>query len=124
MSIAQVARFGAVGVAQNGVNVATFAGAHAAGVDYRAAAVLAALVALLVSFALHRQWTFERGSGGGLGRHAVRFCIVFATAVAAGVVLLAVLVEELAVQPVFAQIVAIVLVAPPSYLAQRHWVFR
>lgn len=124
MLIAQVARFGAVGVAQNAVNVATFAGVHAAGVDYRVAAVVAALVALVVSFELHRRWTFVRAARRGRAGEAVRYCVVFATAVAAGVALLTFQVEALHVTPVAGQTVAILLVAPVSYLAQRHWVFR
>ena len=66
--VAELLRFGAVGVIQNAINVATFAGLHAKGVGYGLAAFLAALVALAVSFVLNNYWTFARADSGRLGR--------------------------------------------------------
>lgn len=117
-------RFAAVGALHNAVNVATFALAVDRGVPYAIAAVLAAAVALGVSFALNRSWTFRRVASGRVGGQALRFAVTFLTAVAAGVVLLSAGVEIVGLEPIAAQIAAIAIVAPLSFLVTRGWVFR
>lgn len=124
LKVAEVLRFGTVGIVQNVINVATFAGLHAEGVGYGLAAFLAALVALAVSFVLNNYWTFARAASGRLGADLVRYSTVFSTAVMAGIVVLTIEVELLSVTPVLAQTIAILVVAPASFLAQRFWVFR
>ena len=119
----EAVRFGIVGLIQNALNVAVFALATAAGVHYRIAAVVAALAALVVSFAFNRTWTFP-SRGGPVHHQGARYALVFASAVALGVVLLSLLVELAGLPEVAAQVVAIVIVAPLSFLAQRMWVFR
>jgi putative flippase GtrA len=80
-------RFATAGVLQNGLNVAVFALATAVGVQYRVAAVLAGLVALVASFLLNRQSTFTSRTAP-IHHQGLRYLIVFASAVALGVVLL------------------------------------
>jgi putative flippase GtrA len=123
MNVAQITRFAVVGIAQNSINVAVFAGLHSEGVTYSVSAILAAVIALIVSFILHRHWTFARTAGGTLRGHAVRYGVVFGTSVLAGIGILALQIEVLRVPAVLAQAVAIVLVAPASFVAQRRWVF-
>jgi putative flippase GtrA len=118
----QAARFGAVGVLQNAVNVACFALAREAGVHYRAAAILAGFVGFALSFWLNRHWTFS-GRQGAIQRHIVKYTLAYAGAVALGVVLLTFFVEAGGVPPVAAQVLAIIVVAPASFLVQRAWVF-
>jgi putative flippase GtrA len=119
----EAARFAVVGVLQNALNVAVFALATAIGVHYRVAAVLAALVALLASFAFNRAWTFP-GRAAPIHHQGARYALVFASAVALGVLLLTLFVEVAGLPEVPAQVAAIVIVAPLSFLAQRSWVFR
>ena len=119
----EAVRFAIVGVVQNALNVAVFALATGIGVHYGIAAVVAAVVALMVSFALNRAWTFP-GRGAPLHHQGARYALVFASAVALGVALLALLVEVAGLPEVAAQVVAILIVAPLSFLAQRAWVFR
>ena len=116
-------RFGTVGVLQNGLNLATFALATGAGIHYRPAAVLAGVLALVVSFLLNRHWTFM-GHATPVGRQGLRYLLVFAGAVGLGVVLLTFFVEVTGIGEVPAQVAAILIVAPISFLAQRTWVFR
>ena len=116
-------RFGVVGILQNALNVAVFALATAAGVHYRLAAVVAALAALLASFAFNRAWTVP-GRQGPLHRQGARYALVFASAVALGVVVLTFFVEVAGLSEVPAQVAAILIVAPLSFLVQRAWVFR
>jgi putative flippase GtrA len=119
----EAVRFATVGVLQNGLNVAVFALATAAGVHYRLAAVLAGLVALVASFLLNRYWTFMSRTAP-IHHQGVRYVVVFASAVALGVVLLTFFVEVAGLPEVAAQVAAILVVAPVSFLVQRAWVFR
>lgn len=121
--IGEAVRFGTVGVLQNGLNVATFALATGLGMHYRPAAVLAAVLALVVSFLLNRHWTFM-GNTTPVGRQGIRYLLVFAGAVALGVVLLTFFVEVTGIPEVPAQVAAILIVAPVSFLVQRTWVFE
>jgi putative flippase GtrA len=121
--LAEAARFGTVGVVQNGLNVTAFALATAVGVGYRAAAVVAGALALVASFLMNRHWTFM-GRAAPVGRQAIRYVLVFSGAVAIGVVVLTLLVEEAGMAEIPAQVAAILLVAPLSFVAQRTWVFR
>lgn len=121
--IGEAVRFGTVGVLQNGLNVATFALATGLGMHYRPAAILAAVLALVVSFLLNRHWTFM-GNTTPVGRQGIRYLLVFAGAVALGVVLLTFFVEVTGIPEVPAQVAAILIVAPVSFLVQRTWVFE
>ena len=116
-------RFAVVGVLQNALNVAVFAFATGLGVHYRLAAVIAALAALLASFTLNRGWTFP-GRAAPIHHQGARYALVFAAAVALGVVLLTFFVEVAGLPEVAAQVAAILVVAPLSFLVQRAWVFR
>jgi putative flippase GtrA len=116
-------RFAAVGVLQNALNVGVFALALAVGLHYQLAAVTAGLAALVVSFLLNRHWTFTT-TGAGIGGQGIRYALVFAAAVALGVGVLTLLVETTGIPKVAGQVVAILVVAPLSFLAQRAWVFR
>ena len=88
----EAVRFAIVGVMQNALNVAVFALATGIGVHYRIAAVVAAVTALVVSFAFNRAWTFP-GRGAPVHHQGARYALVFASAVALGVVLLTFFVE-------------------------------
>jgi putative flippase GtrA len=120
--IREFARFAVVGGVQNGLNLAAFALALAGGVPYILASVLAALVALSVSFALNLRWTFP-GRTGQTMRRAIRYVAIWITMVALGLPLLAILVKVAHCPRVLAQAVMIVIVAPVSYGAQRRWTF-
>ena len=119
---AQILRFAAVGLTQNAGNLGLFALQVELGVGYLAAAALAGVAALLLSFLLNRGWTFRQRQVRR-GTTIVRYSAVFVSAVGLGMVLLTVQVELLAVPRVLGQVIAIAVVAPVSYLVQREWVF-
>ena len=119
----EAVRFGVVGLLQNALNVAVFALLTGLGVEYRVAAVLAALAALLASFLLNRVWTFP-GREARFHHQGARYALVFASAVALGVALLTSFVEVAGLPEVPAQVASILVVAPLSFLVQRAWVFR
>lgn len=123
MTIPAVLRFGVVGVTQNAVNLGIFTAGLWAGLDYVLAAILAAIVAVNLGFALNRLWTFGARGGGRLVGHALRYVAVYVVALAIGVAILIALVERVGLAPVEGQLVAIGVVAPASFVAQRTWVF-
>lgn len=122
MSFSELLRFGVVGLLQNGLNVASFAFLLALDLPYRAAAVVAAVAALLASFQLNRQWTFRSATAEGR-RLLARYVLVFGIATGVGVLLLWAFVEGLGWPKVLAQTVAVAVVAPLSYVAQRTFTF-
>ena len=118
----QFIRFAVVGALQNGVNICTFALAVAAGVPYLAGSVLAAAVALSVSFFLNLRWTF-RGSYDRMKGRAFRFITIWVTIVLMGLPILAILVSVAHLSRILAQAIIIAIGAPISYTAQRRWAF-
>lgn len=123
MRIPAVLRFGVVGVTQNAVNLGIFTVGIWAGLAYVPAAIIAAIVAVNLGFALNRLWTFGATGGGRLVGHAVRYVVVYVAALAIGIAILVALVELVGLTPVEGQLIAIGVVAPASFLAQRMWVF-
>jgi putative flippase GtrA len=117
------ARFGLVGIGQNGLNLGVFAAALNF-VPYLGAAVIAALTALVVSFILNRYWTFGHTGSYRLAGHGARYILVFASSIGCGIAILSALVELGDIDPVEAQVAAIIIVAPLSFITQRAWVFR
>jgi putative flippase GtrA len=118
----QFIRFAVVGVLQNGINLGTFALAIAAGVPYLFGSVLAAAVALSVSFFLNLRWTF-RGTYDRMKGRALRFITIWVTIVLMGLPILALLVSVAHLPRILAQAIVIAIGAPISYTAQRRWTF-
>ena len=120
----QLIRFAAVGASGYVVNLAVFTLlVHAAGVDYKLAAVAAFAVALTNNFAWNRAWTFAARDGHA-GFQAARFCVVSLAAFGFNLVVLFALVEWLGVAKVPAQAVAIAAATPLNFLGNKLWSFR
>jgi dolichol-phosphate mannosyltransferase len=119
---AQLMRFAAVGASGYLVNLAVFALALNAKVEYRAAAAAAFGVALVNNFAWNRLWTF-RDTPGRIHGQALRFVVVSATAFVVSLAILSVLVRDAGVSKLLAQAAAILAVTPMSFLANKLWSF-
>jgi len=120
----ELVRFGVVGASGYAVNLTVFALAvHAAGVGYRAAAVLAFLVAVANNFAWNRHWTF-RAHDGHAGFQAARFFVVSVAAFLVSFTVLEVLVAVAGVPEVPAQAVAIVVATPFNFIGNKLWSFK
>jgi putative flippase GtrA len=117
-------RFAVVGVAQNGVNLATYVCALWVGLHYQAAAVVAGATALLASFVANRSWTFRHARHAPPHGQVLRYAVVFIAASLLALGVLTALVELAAVPRVAGQALAIAVAAPFSYLAQRAFTFR
>jgi putative flippase GtrA len=119
----QLARFCMVGVSGFVVNLAVFAAlVHGAGVHYIVAAVCSFLVAVTNNYTWNRVWTF-RHQRGHFAYQGLRFLVVSTIALAANLAFLAVLVT-LGIPKIPAQAIAIALVTPWNFVANKLWSFR
>ena len=120
---AQLSRFAAVGVSGYLVNLAVYALALDARLDYRAAAAVAFAVAVVNNFAWNRLWTF-REARGHVGGQAFRFLLTSCAAFVLSLAALSVLVRDVGTPKLLAQAIAIAAVTPVSFLANKLWSFR
>jgi dolichol-phosphate mannosyltransferase len=120
----QLVRFGLVGAIGFVVNLAVYAlFVHAVGVDYRIAAVVAWVVAVLNNFVFNRHWTFD--ARDGVARfQAMRFVVVSLVAFGFSLLLLTLLVESAGLAKVPAQALAVAAATPLNFLGNKLWSFR
>jgi putative flippase GtrA len=120
----QLVRFGLVGAVGFVVNLAVYTlCVHALGLDYRLAAVLAWLVAVLNNFVLNRHWTFDARDGQARFQ-APRFLVVSLAALVFSLLLLTLLVEVAGVPKLPAQALAVAGSMPLNFLGNKLWSFR
>jgi putative flippase GtrA len=119
----QLAKFCVVGATGYVVNLAVFAAlVHGADMHYILAAVCSFLVAVTNNYTWNRVWTF-RHERGHIAYQGLRFLLVSTVALAANLAFLAILVA-LGVPKIPAQAVAIALVTPWNFVANKLWSFR
>jgi dolichol-phosphate mannosyltransferase len=119
----QLTKFCVVGVSGYVVNLAVFAAlVHRVGMHYVPAAICSFLVAVTNNYTWNRVWTF-RHQRGHIAYQGLRFLMVSTVALAANLVFLAILVG-LGVPKIPAQAVAIALVTPWNFVANKLWSFR
>lgn len=118
----QLAKFCAVGLTGYVVNLAVYATLLAFDVHYLAAAACSFLVAVTNNYLWNRIWTFRRQRGHPV-HQGFRFLLVSTVALGANLVFLSVLVA-LGVPKLPAQAIAIVLVTPWNFVANKLWSFR
>ena len=120
----QLVRFGLVGGVGFVVNLAVYTlCVHVLGLDYRVAAVLAWLVAVLNNFVLNRHWTFDARDGRARFQ-APRFLVVSLVALAFSLLLLTLLVEVAGLPKLPAQALAVAGSMPLNFLGNKLWSFR
>lgn len=118
----QLAKFCVVGASGYVVNLAVYGTLLALGVHYLLAAVCSFLVAVTNNYVWNRVWTFRR-QRGHLVFQGVRFLLVSTVALAANLAFLGILVA-LGAPKLPAQAIAIVLVTPWNFVANKLWSFR
>jgi dolichol-phosphate mannosyltransferase len=118
----QLAKFCAVGATGYVVNLAVYATLLHGGVHYLPAAVCSFLVAVTNNYLWNRVWTL-RIQRGHLVFQGVRFLLVSTIALAANLAFLSALVAA-GVPELPAQAVAIALVTPWNFIANKLWSFR
>jgi dolichol-phosphate mannosyltransferase len=118
----QLAKFCAVGASGYVVNLAVYATLLSLEVNYLLAAVCSFLVAVTNNYLWNRVWTFRR-QRGHLVFQGFRFLLVSTVALAANLAFLSALVA-LGMPELPAQAIAIVLVTPWNFVANKLWSFR
>ena len=120
----QLVRFGLVGGVGFVVNLIVYTlFVHSVGVDYRAASVIAWLVAVANNFVLNRHWTFDARDGRARFQ-AMRFLVVSLVAEAFSLLLLTLFVEGASIAKVPAQALAVAGSMPLNFLGNKLWSFR
>ena len=121
----QLVKFGLVGSTGFVINVAVFAFCLR-GLDYhyRVSYVVAFAVAVTNNFVWNRLWTFRRERDAShIGMQGARFFAVSLLAATAGFVLLEAFVRS-GLPKIPAEMLAVALVVPISFLGNKHWSFR
>jgi putative flippase GtrA len=119
----QLAKFCVVGASGYAVNLGVYATLlHVAGLQYLLAAVCSFLVAVTNNYTWNRLWTF-RHQRGHLIFQGMRFLAVSTVALAANLAFLGALVA-LGLPKLPAQALAIALVTPWNFVANKLWSFR
>jgi putative flippase GtrA len=119
----QLVRFGLVGGVGFVVNVAVYAlFVHGVGLEYRAASVVAWLVAVINNFVLNRHWTFDARAGRAHAQ-AMRFLLVSLVAEVVSLLLLTLFVEAAHLAKVPAQALAVAASMPFNFLGNKLWTF-
>lgn len=94
----------------------------ALGLHYMVAILIAQVITIACAFPAYRTLVFE--SRGNIAADFVRFLSVWASGAIAGVVGTPFLVEVFGMDPLIAQVLAIIIVAVASYLGHRFFSFR
>ena len=118
----QLAKFCTVAASGYVVNLAVYATLLSVGVHYLAAAVCSFLIAVTNNYLWNRVWTF-RHQRGHLVFQGFRFLLVSTVALGANLAFLSALVA-LGVPKLPAQALAIALVTPWNFVANKLWSFR
>jgi putative flippase GtrA len=121
--LSRVARFVCVGIAGTAFALALFALFHSVGIDYRVSAALGISISYGANFLVNRRWTFH-AHGGSLAPQAVRFAAVSAVATIVNVVAVHLLHESAHISEFPAEVLAVVIATPVSYLGNRWWTFE
>jgi putative flippase GtrA len=118
----QLAKFCTVGLTGYVVNLSIYAALLAAGLHYLPAACCSFLVAVTNNYTWNRLWTF-RHHRGHVAIQGLRFFVVSAVALCANLLFLSTLVA-FGVPKLTAQAIAIALVTPWNFVANKLWSFR
>jgi putative flippase GtrA len=120
----QFGRFAAVGASGYIVNLAVFAVCvHAAGINYKLAAVLAFVVSVINNFWWNRHWTFGAKEAHPV-QQGIKFFAVSLVTFGFSYVVLVSLVDGAGTAKVIAQAISIAAGTPLSFVGQKLWSFR
>ncbi len=121
----QLVKFGLVGGSGFVVNTAVYVVLlRQVGVPYLAAAAGAFCVAVANNFCWNRVWTFRDERESHAAFQAARFLTVSLVAFGCNAALLVTFVELFDADKVVAQLIAVTLVMPVSFLSNKLWSFR
>jgi dolichol-phosphate mannosyltransferase len=122
----QLVKFGLVGLSGFVVNFCVyFFALRVLHVHYMPAATIAFCFAVANNFMWNRHWTFRsRRHASHPAFQAARFFTVAVSALVPNLILLTIFVEQFGFGKMFAQVLAVCLVTPISFLGNKYWSFR
>jgi putative flippase GtrA len=119
--LAQWARFATVGAGNTVLSWCTYALLVYAGLHYLLASGLAFALGAVNSYVLNRRWTFA--SDGRRAPEALRFAVVQGAGLGLNLGLLYVLVHDLGVHHLVAQVLVFPVASAATFLLSRQWAF-
>jgi putative flippase GtrA len=120
--VAQLAKYGVVGVANSLIGFAIYAVAVNLGVEYLLASAVAYAIGSVNGYVLNRRWTFQ-AAAVSQATSIPRYAAVQLTAILGNLVLLYTLVHLLGVEKIIAQAIVVVIVFLATFVANRLWSF-
>ena len=120
--IAQILRYGIVGLASNGLGYLAYLALTALGLPPKLTMTGLYATATAIAFFGNRRFTF--GDGGRIGPAALRFLAVYAVGWVVNLLILIVFVDRLGHPHGLVQGIAILVVAGLLFALQRRFVFR
>ncbi len=94
------------------------------GVYYLFAATIGFLCAFVVSFSLHKWWTFRREEEEYKHGQAIKYFFVCLTGLLINNIFLYILVNHFNIKVIFAQVIAIAFIACFSFFVSRNIIFK
>ncbi|MFA5103950.1 MAG: GtrA family protein [Candidatus Margulisiibacteriota bacterium] len=89
---------------------------------YSTALSFSYLIGIIHSYAWNRWWNFR--SKSPFGMETARFVSSYIISFLMNLLILRTLIENHSVQPFIAQAIAIIIIAPTTFLLMRYWVFK
>jgi putative flippase GtrA len=120
--VAQLAKYGVVGIANSLIGFAIYVAAVKLGVQYLLASALAYAIGSVNGYVLNRRWTFQAASVSR-ATSIPRYAAVALTAIVGNLVLLYALVHLLGVEKIIAQAIVVVIIFLATFVANRLWSF-
>jgi putative flippase GtrA len=120
-STRQFVRYGLVGILSNAIGYLLYLALTASGIPPKAAMSALFALAIALTFALNKNWSFAHR--GSIGHSVWRYLTVYGTGFLLNLLGLAVFVDSLGWPHAVVQGGAIVVVAIYLFLAQKYWVF-
>jgi putative flippase GtrA len=122
----QLIQFGVVGITGFAINtIVYYFLLRRVGLHYLPSSFIAFCVAVLNNFTWNRLWTFRhKRDSSHAAFQAARFLVVSTAAYLCNALLLTVFVEQFSMNKVVAQLIAVTIVMPVSFLGNKLWSFR
>lgn len=122
-ALAQPGRFLIVGIGGYLVNLGVFAVLYAVGLSYVLASILSYIISNALMYLGNRYFTFRLGHEG-FWRAYLSYMVVGAIVVGLVIVVLAILVEFLHLDPRLGQAISLLVVTPVAFILFKRWTFR
>lgn len=117
-----VNRYLSVGVVSNALGLAVFQGLVLLNFWPELSSFLSFFPAVFTAYLLNRNWSF--GSIVNHGEGLTRYGVATAVCVASQMAIVSLLFRTFGIYPFFAQVIALAITTPLSFILLKHWVFR